>query len=92
MTLQGNLHLSLNDRSYQLAVKSILLKGVYYFFIHETEESHDLLKGETLQLVYSGEFITPIDAVETTRNVIPPDVIVAIQGMLLANKELWYYQ
>ena len=91
MTLQGNLYLSLNNRTYQLAVKSILLKGVYYFFIHETEETHDLLKGETLQLVYSGEFITPIDAVETTHKIIAPEIIAAIQEMLLANKELWYY-
>ena len=91
MTLQGNLHLSFNGRSYQLAVKSILLKGVYYFFIHETEEPHELLSGETLQLVYSGEFITPADVDSNVHKSIAPEIITAIQGMLIENKELWYY-
>ncbi|MDO9375512.1 MAG: hypothetical protein V4725_04715 [Bacteroidota bacterium] len=90
MTLQGNLHLNYNGQTYLLAVKSILLKGVYYFFIHEPEERHDLLSGETLQLVYSGEFINPAE-VEGGTHKTSPEIITAIEGMLMENKELWYY-
>lgn len=90
MTLQGNLHLNFNGRTYQLAVKSILLKGVYYFFIHEVDEQHQLLAGETLQLVYSGEFINPAE-VEGNAHKISPEIITAIQAMLMENKELWFY-
>ena len=91
MTLQGNLQIEFDHGSYILTVKTILLKGVYYFFIHDLENTHALLSGHTLELVYTDSFIAVDNIAGNTSNKIPAEIITAIKVMLLDNKLLWYY-
>lgn len=90
MTLQGNLNIEFKGELYNLSVKSILLKGVYYFFISDHKAEHSLLSGEILELVYTDSFITPEKSLPLQETV-TPDKISAIQEMLQANKQLWFY-
>ncbi len=91
MTLQGNLRMEFNNKIYELSVKSILLKGVYYFFIHNNEKEDELLSGETLQFVYDGHLKPPTNSKGEECADISPNIIKAIENMLLENKQLWNY-
>jgi hypothetical protein len=91
MTLQGNLRMEFNNRIYELSVKSILLKGIYYFFIHNNDKDDGLLSGETLQFVYDGQLQPPTNSKGENCADIPPEIIKAIESVLLENKQLWNY-
>ncbi|MEO6231896.1 MAG: hypothetical protein ABJB11_14950 [Ferruginibacter sp.] len=90
MTLQGNLSVEFEGELYDLSVKSILLKGVYYFFISDHKAEHSFLSGETLELVYTDSFVTPEKSLPLLETV-TPEKITAIKEMLQANKQLWFY-
>ena len=92
MTLQGNLRIEFANKTHILSVKSILLKGVYYFFINDIEKGHPLLSGQTLELVYADQFIIAKAKAGKDSSKISPEVITAIQEMLLENKQLWFYK
>ncbi len=90
MTLQGNLSIEFDGELYNLSVKSILLKGVYYFFVSDHKSENSFLSGETLELVYTDSFVTPGKS-SSLPGTVTPDKISAIQEMLQANKQLWFY-
>ena len=90
MILQGSLRLEYNNEAYSLLVKTFLKNGVYYFFVSDKEKS--LLDGETLELTYSESFCNvPATDDSPPGKRISPDIVTAIQNMLLQNKELWFY-
>ncbi len=91
MTLQGNLQIEFDHGIYILSVKTILLKGVYYFFIHDAENAHALLSGHTLELVYTDAFISVDTIAGNAPAKIPAEIITAVKMLLLDNKQLWYY-
>ena len=91
MTLQGNIRIEYNDQAYDLNVKTILLKGVYYFFITDHEKGHPLLYGETIELVYADGFLPGDKKVTAALSTMPPELTSAIKNTLLTNKNLWFY-
>lgn len=91
MTLQAQMEIKYDNCSYTVAVKSIVLKGVYYFFINDNEQEPALLSGQTLELVYTDNFrIAPSKESLPEEIAITPDKISVIQNTLLQNKQLWY--
>lgn len=91
MTLQGNLKIDYDNQSFDLNVKTILLKGVYYFFITDNEKGPSLLAGETIELVYTNVFKPGDQKATAGAKEIPEAIIDAIKRMLADNKQLWYY-
>lgn len=89
MTLQAKLQIEYNNHFYTVAVKSIVLKGVYYFFINDNGKDPAFLSGRTLELVYTNDF-APSAKESTSDNVIAPEKVSAIKNTLLLNKQLWY--
>lgn len=91
MILQGSLRLEYNNEAYGLLVKTFLKNGVYYFFVSDKEKGKTLLDGETLELTYSSSFCNVPGSAEAGTSKVSPEIISAIQEMLLQNKELWFY-
>ena len=91
MILQGSLRLEYNNEAYSLLVKTFLKNGVYYFFVSDKEKEKSLLDGETLELTYSESFCNVPATNDGPGKRISPDIVAAIQNMLLQNKELWFY-
>ncbi len=91
MILQGSLRLVYNDMSYLLNVKTILIDQIYYFYITDKDENTRLLAGETIELSYTDSFCTNQKEGKTIQQKVPPEIVSAVEKLLLDNKELWYY-
>ncbi len=91
MILQGSLRLEYKDMSYLLNVKTILKDGTYYFYVTDKDESAPLLGGETIELNYSNSFCSTDQNKKMVQQRVPPEIVSAVEKLLLDNKELWYY-
>lgn len=91
ITVQGNLSINYDSKTYDLFVKTILLKGIYYFFIHDAEKNHSLLSRETLELVYMDGFDVMEKEAGLKNKKISPEIVNLVQDMLVKKKDLWHY-
>lgn len=91
MILQGSLRIEYNGMSFSLMVKTFLKNGVYYFFVSDKDGGKSLLGGRTLELTFTDSFCNTEESSVVDSNTIPAEVVIAIQNMLLENKQLWYY-
>lgn len=90
MLLQGTLRIAYNDEYFFLMVKTFLKNGAYYFFISDKEKGKPLLHGNILELTYTDSFSAAED-IGTDIQITAPDIITAVENMLLENQQLWYY-
>ena len=72
-------------------VNTFLKNGVYYFFISESKSEEPLLNGRTLELTYTDSFCATDKDPVPNEPKIHPDIVNAVQDMLVENKQLWYY-
>ncbi|MBC7888961.1 MAG: hypothetical protein H7Z13_13880 [Ferruginibacter sp.] len=91
MNLQGSLRIEYNGETYGLMVKTFVKNGTYYFFVSDKEKGKSLLAGESLELTYSDSFCSAEENSVADNKKIPPEIVSAIEKMLLENKQLWFY-
>ena len=91
MNLQGNLFLEYQGHAFNLKVKTFLKEGVYYFYISDNTKEERLLNGRTLELTYTDSFCATCEDPLPNERKIHPDIVNAVQDMLVKNKRLWFY-
>ena len=91
MTIETSLCVNYGDRSYELLVKMIRVGSVSYFHIRDKDPADPILKDEQLQISYDQMFsVTSFEANPAVLNT-PMPVIEVIQDVIIAHKQIWFW-
>ena len=91
MTLETSLQVKYGKAVYTLKVKSIKMENTWYFFVKDNDPAGELLKGETLELVYTNPFDHSKEAAVAKPKNIPSKVVTLVRNKIMDDKEWWYF-